>query len=118
LCAMCSKGKAKTVVNAPTSNFLDANALNKLAQRQEIGPDDSLSMIGVKRQRELMEKELSQSPQDASCEDNSSESEESKHDPPHKRQKTTEAWSISTSAIQRTCVRSPLIVSCTDAEVI
>jgi hypothetical protein len=50
LCAMCSKGKAKTVINAPTSNFLDATTLNKPAQRQEIGPDDSLSMIGFKRQ--------------------------------------------------------------------
>ena len=115
---MCSKGKAKTVVNVSTSNFLDATALNKLVQRQEIGPDDSLSMIGVKRQRELMEEELSQSPQDAPFEDNSSESEEFKHDPPQKRQKTTEFWSVSTAAIQKTRVSSPLIVSCTDAEAI
>jgi hypothetical protein len=28
LCAMCSKGKAKTVANLPTSNFLNASALN------------------------------------------------------------------------------------------
>ncbi len=75
-------------------------------------------MIGAKRQRELMEEELSHSPQDAPCEDNSSESEESKHEYPQKRQKTTEAWSISTAAIQKTCVRSPLIVSCTDTEAI
>jgi hypothetical protein len=83
---MCSKGKAKTVANAPTSNFLDATALNKLAQRQEIGPDDSLSMIGVKRQRELMEEELSQSPQDIHNGDYlDEESEESKHEFPSKR---------------------------------
>ena len=86
LCATCSKGKAKTVFNAPTSNFLDATALNKLVQRQEIGPDDSLSMIGVKRQRELMEEELSQSPQDIHNGDYlDEESEESKHDYPQKR---------------------------------
>jgi hypothetical protein len=86
LCAMCSKGKAKTVVNAPTSNFLDATALNKLVKRQEIGPDDSLSMIGSKRERELMKEELSQSPQDIHNGDYlDEESEESKHDPPQKR---------------------------------
>ena len=42
-------------------------------------------MIGVKRQRELMEEELSHSPQDFLCEDNYNESEESKHDYPQKR---------------------------------
>jgi hypothetical protein len=75
-------------------------------------------MIGAKRQRDLMEEELSHSPQDIPCEDNSSESEESKHDPPQKRQKTTEFWSASTAAIQKNCIRSPLIVSCTDTEAI
>jgi hypothetical protein len=45
-------------------------------------------MIGAKRQRELTEEELSHSPQDIPCEDNPSESEESKHEYPQKRQKT------------------------------
>jgi hypothetical protein len=65
-----------------------------------------------------MEEELSQSHQDAPCDDNYSEIEESKHDRPQKRQKTTEVWSISTASIQKTFVRSPLIVSCTDTEAI
>jgi len=42
-------------------------------------------VIGAKRQRELMEEELSHSPQDVPCEDDSSESEESKHEFPSKR---------------------------------
>jgi hypothetical protein len=45
-------------------------------------------MIGAKRQRELMEEELSHSPQDIPCEDNPSESEDSNHEYPQKRQKT------------------------------
>lgn len=73
-------------------------------------------MIGVKRQHELMEEELSNSPQDVLCEDNSSESEESKHQHPNKRQKATEVWSISTAPIQATSMLSPLILSCTDTE--
>lgn len=85
LCAICVKVKAKTVVNATTSKFLNASALTQLPQKHDIGPDDSLSMIGVKRQRELMEEELSHSPQDDPCGDDSSESEESKHEFPSKR---------------------------------
>jgi hypothetical protein len=61
LCVTCQKVKAKTLVNGPTSNFLNAKALTQLLRKQEIGPDDSLSMVGVKRQRELMEEELSYS---------------------------------------------------------
>ena len=61
LCVMCMKVKAKTLANVPTSKFLNAIALTKLPQKQEIGPSDSLSMIGGKRQRELMEEELSYS---------------------------------------------------------
>jgi hypothetical protein len=57
LCFGCSKTKTKIIVNVPTSYFLNARALTQLPQKQEIGPDDSLSMIGVKRQRELMEGE-------------------------------------------------------------
>jgi hypothetical protein len=59
---MCPKGKAKTVVNVATSNFLNASVLTQLPQKHDISPDDSLSMIGVKRWRELMEEELSHSP--------------------------------------------------------
>jgi len=39
-------------------------------------------MIGIKRQRELRQEELAYSPQDVPCEDNPSESEESKHSVP------------------------------------
>jgi hypothetical protein len=49
LCATCQKVKAKTLVNVPASNFLNAKALTRLPQKQEIGPDDSLSILGVKR---------------------------------------------------------------------
>jgi hypothetical protein len=97
LCAICVKVKAKTVVNAATPNFLNASALTQLPQKQEIGPGDSLSMIGVKRQRELMEEELSYSPQDAQSEDNYSESKDFKHNYHQKRQKfNAEQWSFST----------------------
>jgi len=54
LCATCSKKKAKTVINAPTLNFLTVGALNQLPQRQEIGPEDCIEMIGKKRRRELL----------------------------------------------------------------
>jgi len=57
LCAICFSGKAKTVVNVSTSSFLNASVLTQLPQKQKIGPDDSASMIGVKRQHELMEEE-------------------------------------------------------------
>jgi hypothetical protein len=49
LCSVCHKVKAKTATNVPTSYFFNANALTLLPPSQEIGPDDSLSMIGVKR---------------------------------------------------------------------
>jgi hypothetical protein len=68
---------------------LNAGALTQLPQKQEIGPDDSLSMIGIKRQRDLMQGELSNPPEDALFKDNYSENEESKHEPPRKRQKTS-----------------------------
>jgi hypothetical protein len=61
LCVTCQKVKAKTLADGPTSNFLNAKTLTQLPQKQEIGPGDSLSMIGVKRQRELMGEELSYS---------------------------------------------------------
>jgi NAD-dependent SIR2 family protein deacetylase len=48
-CTVCSKGKAKTVVNVPVSNHLDANALAQLPSKHDIGPNDSLSVIGGKR---------------------------------------------------------------------
>ena len=34
MCNVCSKRKAKTVINGPTSNFLTVGALNQLPQRQ------------------------------------------------------------------------------------
>lgn len=46
---MCSKVNAKTVFNVATSKFLNAKALTQLPKKDDIGPDDSLSMIGVKR---------------------------------------------------------------------
>ena len=49
MCNVCSKRKAMTVVNGPTSNFLTVGALNQLPQRQEIGPGDCIEMIGKKR---------------------------------------------------------------------
>jgi hypothetical protein len=57
LCVMCLKVKTKTVVNVPTSGFLDASALSQLPQKHDISPDDSLSMMGVKRYHYLMEEE-------------------------------------------------------------
>ena len=43
----CSKRTAKTMVCAPTTGLLTAGALEQLPlERQEIGPTDSLSMIG------------------------------------------------------------------------
>lgn len=57
LCSTCLKVEVKMVVNVPTSNFLNARALTQLAQKLEIGPDDSLSMAGVKRQHYLLKEE-------------------------------------------------------------
>ena len=34
LCAKCQKVKAKTLVNGPTSNFLNAKALTQLPRKQ------------------------------------------------------------------------------------
>lgn len=50
---MCSKGKgqAKTVVNVPAPGFLTADVLDRLPRKKEIGPNDSLSMVGTKRNR-------------------------------------------------------------------
>ena len=59
MCSVCSKRKAKTVINGPTSNFLTVQVPNRLPRRQEIGPGDCIEMIKKKRQRELMEDELS-----------------------------------------------------------
>jgi hypothetical protein len=89
LCATCPKGKANTVINVPTSGFLTAGALNRLPQLKELGPKDSLSVIGDKRQRELMEDELRNFPRDLKNGDDLSESEKSKHEHPKKHQKTT-----------------------------
>jgi hypothetical protein len=75
---------------------LNAGALTQLPQKQEIGPDDSLSMIGVKRQRELMEEELSYSPQDAQFEDNYSESKDFKNNYQKRQKFNAEQWSFST----------------------
>lgn len=61
---MCSKGKAKTVVNAPTSSLTAAVLQHLPEKKQEILPDDSNSMIGTKRRRELLEEELQHSFQD------------------------------------------------------
>lgn len=119
LCFTCVKVKAKTVVNVPTSNFLNAGVLIQLPQKQEIGPGDSLSVIGVKRQRELMEGELSYSPKDAQFEDNYSESEESEHKHTQKRQKPdTEQWSFGTGVNNRVSAERIIVVSHTDAEAI
>jgi hypothetical protein len=116
LCAMCVKVNPKTAVNVPAPNFLNASALTQLPQKQKIGPDDSASMIGVKRQHELMEEELSHFPQDVPCEDNYSESEESKHDYPRKRQKSNaEKWSFSTGINHRVSAERIIVVSHTDA---
>ena len=49
LCAVCSKSKARTVVDVPIPRLLTANALKQLPQRREVGPDDSFSVIGNKR---------------------------------------------------------------------
>lgn len=119
LCAMCVKVKAKTVAYVPTSKFLNASALTKLHQKQEIGPSDSLSMIGGKRQRELLEEKLSYSPKDAQFEDNYSESEESKHKYTQKRQKPdAEQWYFSTGVNHRVSAERIIVVSHTDAEAI
>jgi hypothetical protein len=40
---------AKTVANGPAPNFLNTKALTRIPQKLEIGPDDSLSMAGMKR---------------------------------------------------------------------
>jgi hypothetical protein len=58
LCSVCSKRKAKTVVDAPTSNSLNAGNLRTLPhQKHQIQPNDSVSMIGSKRQRLVTEEE-------------------------------------------------------------
>jgi hypothetical protein len=49
LCATFLKVKTKTVVNVPTCNFLKAVALTQLPKKQDIGPDDSFSIIVDKR---------------------------------------------------------------------
>ena len=69
-----------------------------------------MSVIGAKRQRELMEEELSHSPQDIPCGDDSNESEESKHSVPQKRQKIKEDWSISTTTKHHKVVTERFIV--------
>ena len=90
MCNVCSKRKVKTVINGPISNFLTVGTLNQLPQRQEIGPRDCIEMIGKKRQRELMEDELSHSQDHCNEGDLSeSESEESKHEHPQKRRSKT-----------------------------
>lgn len=103
LCATCSKTKAKTVINAPTSNFLTVGALNQLPRKQEIGPGDCIEMIGKKRQRELLEDELFYFPHGHRNEEGPNESEQSKHELPQKRNKTSEAQSFSTSPTQMVC---------------
>jgi hypothetical protein len=52
---MCSKGKARTVANVAASGFLSASVLRQLLQKEEIHPDDSLSMVG---KRHNCEKQL------------------------------------------------------------
>jgi len=66
-------------------------------------------MIGDKRRRELMEDELRNFPQDLS------ESEESKHEHPQKRQETTRVQSFDTVPLQTTIVGHVIVVSYTDA---
>jgi hypothetical protein len=77
-------------------------------------------MIGAKHHRELMDEVLSRSPQDVLCEDNSSESEEPKHDPPQKRQKTSDTPSNFSFTIKNDelLAKHVIFVSQTDAEVI
>jgi len=61
-CSKCEKdGDVRRLTDGLCATCLNAKALTQLPQKQEIGPGDSLSMIGVKRQRELMEEELSYS---------------------------------------------------------
>ena len=50
-CGWCSKKMiSKTVVVAPTTSLLTAGALDRLPlEKQEIGPNDSLSVIGERR---------------------------------------------------------------------
>ena len=76
-------------------------------------------MIGEKRQRELMEEELFSSPQDQDIHNGCglSESEESKHGHPQKRQKLakTEQWSLSTTTKQDTLTGPIVYVAHTDA---
>ena len=58
VCSICVKTKAKTVVDTPTSNFLNADNLSYLSeQRKLIQPDDSISMAGAKRLYFTMEEE-------------------------------------------------------------
>jgi hypothetical protein len=78
LCFSCSKGKAATIVGGPTSKFLTATILNSLGgPREEIQPNDSLSVVGDKRRHELMEQELARFP----AEDIQSDTEPNENDP-------------------------------------
>jgi len=60
-----------------------------------------------------MEDELSHS-QDYCNEGDSNESEESKHDRPQKRKKTSGVWSFSTTPTQTASTKHVLVVSHTD----
>jgi len=83
---MCSK--VKSVINVPISGLLTAGAVNKLPKQQEIGPNDSLSVIGDNRQLELMEDELADSPKDLQNGDDFGDGGESNHEHPRSHQKT------------------------------
>ena len=53
-CAKCSKGISRTAVGVPGTGLLTAGALDRLPLgKHEIGPNDSLSVIGEKRMQEL-----------------------------------------------------------------
>jgi hypothetical protein len=72
-------------------------------------------VIGDKRQRELMEDELRNFPQDLQNGENLSESEEFKHEHPQKRQGTTGVQSLDIVPLQTTKVGHVIVVSHTDA---
>ena len=53
-CAKCSKVISRTTVGAPSTGLLTAGALDRLPQgKHDIGPNDSLSVIGKNRMHEL-----------------------------------------------------------------
>ena len=53
-CAKCSKGISRTTAGVPNPGLLTAEALDRLPLgKHEIGPNDSLSVIGEKRMQEL-----------------------------------------------------------------